>query len=371
MSARDFVEKDYYAALGVPKDASAADVKKAYRKLAAELHPDRNPGGEERFKEVSEAYDVLSDTTKRKEYDEARELFAGGGQRFAGGGGGFPGGFDVNDLFGNRGGGGGFSDLFGGMFGGRQNGRRPVPRKGQDLETSTTLSFLDALHGTTVSLRLATEGACDTCHGSGAAPGTSPKTCPVCNGQGLVNRNQGAFAFAEPCTNCRGTGQVIETPCPTCHGTGAQTKDRTITVRIPAGVADGQRIRLAGKGSPGGPGAPAGDLYVRVTVAPHPVFSRKGDNLTVTVPISFAEASLGAAIAVPTVDGSVTLKVPAGTASGRTFRVRGKGVPSKKGPGDLLVTVQVKVPTQLTDAEREAIEAYAAVATPVREEVRS
>jgi molecular chaperone DnaJ len=361
MSARDFVEKDYYAALGVSKDASAADIKKAYRKLAADLHPDRNPSGEERFKEVSEAYDVLSDPAKRKEYDEARELFAGGGPRFA------PGGFDVNDLFGGRGA-GSFSDLFGGMFGGRPNGRRAAPRKGADLETSTTLSFLDALHGTTVSLRLATEGACDTCRGSGAAPGTSAHTCPVCGGQGLVNRNQGAFAFAEPCTHCRGTGQVIETPCPTCHGSGAQTKDRTVTARIPAGVADGQRIRLAGKGSPGNP---PGDLYVRVSVAPHPVFGRKGKNLTVTVPISFAEAALGGAVVVPTVDGTVTLKVPAGTASGRTFRVKGKGVPQKSGAGDLLVTVEVKVPTQLSDAEREAIEAYAAVATPVREEVRS
>jgi molecular chaperone DnaJ len=362
MSARDFVEKDYYAALGVSKDAPAAEIKKAYRKLAADLHPDRNPSGEERFKEVSEAYDVLSDSAKRKEYDEARELFAGGGPRFAGGG--HPGGFDVSDLFGGRGG-GGFSDLFGGMFGGR---RQPASRRGADLETSTTLSFLDALRGTTVSLRLATEGACDTCHGTGAAPGTSPQTCPVCHGQGLVNRNQGAFAFAEPCTNCRGTGQVIETPCPTCHGTGAQTKDRTITVRIPAGVADGQRIRLAGKGSPG---TPPGDLFVRVSVAPHPVFGRKGNNLTVTVPISFAEAALGGALVVPTVDGTVTLKVPAGTASGRTFRVKGRGVPQKSGPGDLLVTVEVKVPTQLSEAEREAIEAYAAVAKPVREEARA
>ena len=369
MSARDYVEKDYYAALGVAKGATAAEIKKAYRTLAAELHPDRNPGGEERFKEVSEAYDVLSDPKKRSEYDEARELFAGGG-RFAGGGHGFPqGGFDLNDLFGGRGGGGGFSDLFGGVFGGQRGGRqRQQPRRGADLETSTTLSFLDAVHGTTVSLRLSGEAACDTCRGSGAAPGTSPKTCPVCNGQGLVNRNQGAFAFAEPCTSCRGTGQVVENPCPTCHGSGAVTKDRTITVRIPAGVADGQRIRLAGKGSPG---QPPGDRVVRVPVAPHPLVGRQGDNLTVTVPISFAEAALGGNLSVPTVDGSVTLKVPAGTSSGRTFRVKGKGVPAKKGPGDLLVTVEVQVPTHLSDEERRAIEAYAAVARPVREEVRS
>ena len=361
MSARDFVEKDYYAALGVPKTASAADIKKAYRKLAAELHPDRNPSGEERFKEVSEAYDVLSDATKRKEYDEARELFATGGPRF-------PGGFDVNDLFGGRGG-GSFSDLFGGVFGGQSRGRRQHgPRRGEDLETSTTLSFLDALHGTTVSLRLPSEGACTTCRGTGAAPGTSPHTCSVCHGQGLVNRNQGAFAFAEPCTNCRGTGQVIETPCPTCRGTGSQTRDRTVTARIPAGVADGQRIRLAGKGSPGNP---PGDLFVRVAVVPHPVFGRKGNNLTVTVPISFAEAALGGTLAVPTVDGSVTLRIPAGTSSGKTFRVKGRGVPSKKGAGDLLVTVEVQVPTQLSAEEREALEAYAAVAKPVREEARS
>ena len=364
MSARDYLEKDYYAALGVPKSASQADIKKAYRKLAAELHPDRNPGGEERFKEVSEAYDVLSDPAKRKDYDEQRELFASGGPRFGGG----AGGFDVNDLFGSRGG-GGFSDLFGGMFGG--GARRQAPRKGADLETSTTLSFLDALQGTTVSLRLATEGACDTCRGSGAAPGTSPKTCATCHGQGVVNRNQGAFAFAEPCTACRGTGQVIETPCPTCRGTGAQTKDRTITVRIPAGVADGQRIRLAGKGSPGGPGAPAGDLYVRVAVTPHPVFGRKGDNLTVTLPISFPEAALGATVSAPTVDGHVGLKVAPGTPSGRTFRVKGKGVPKKSGAGDLLVTVEVQVPTSLSDEEKAALEAYAAVARPVRGEVRT
>jgi molecular chaperone DnaJ len=362
MSARDYVEKDYYAALGVPKSASAADIKKAYRTLAAELHPDRNPGGEERFKEVSEAYDVLSDAKKRSEYDEARELFASGGGRFHGG---MPGGFDVNDLFGHRGGGGGLSDLFGGMFGGGRS--RPQSRRGADLETSTTLSFLDALAGSTVTLRLTSEGACDTCRGTGAAPGTSPKTCGTCHGQGMVNRNQGAFAFAEPCQACHGTGQVIETPCPTCRGTGAQTKERTITARIPAGVADGQRIRLQGKGSPG---SPPGDLFVRVHVTPHPVFGRKGDNLTVTVPVTFAEAALGGAVPVPTVDGHVTLKVPPGTASGKTFRVKGKGVASKKGTGDLLATVEVQVPSSMTDEERAALEAYAAVARPVREEVR-
>jgi molecular chaperone DnaJ len=351
MSARDFVEKDYYAALGVPKEATAAEIKKAYRKLAAAHHPDRNPGGEERFKEISEAYDVLSDDTKRREYDEARTLFAGGGARHAGG-------FDVGDLFGQ--GRGGFSDVFGGLFG---NGarQRTAPRRGADLETSTSISFADALHGTTVSLRLTTPGTCGTCRGSGSAPGTSPVTCSVCQGLGVVSRNQGSFSFAEPCRACRGTGQQITTPCPTCHGTGEQVKERTITARVPAGVADGQRIRLKGKGSPGEAGAPAGDLIVAVTVAPHPVFGRSGNHVTLTAPVTFAEAALGANITVPTPDGTVTLKVPAGTRSGRTFRVQGKGFPSQSGTGDLRVTVEVDVPAELTTEERLAIESLAAV----------
>jgi molecular chaperone DnaJ len=351
MSARDYVEKDYYAALGVPKDAKPADIKKAYRKLAAELHPDRNPGGEERFKSVSEAYDVLSDESKRREYDEARSLFGSGGSRGHGG-------FDVNDLFG---GGGGFGDVFSNLFGG--GSRRPQPRRGADLETSATLSFADALRGATVPLRLSSAGACATCRGSGAAPGTSPHTCPVCHGQGVVSRNQGSFSFAEPCKGCRGTGQVVDTPCPTCHGTGEQQRERTLQVRIPAGVADGQRIRLKGKGSPGERGAPAGDLFVRVTVTPHAVFGRKGDNLTLTVPVTFAEAVLGTQVAVPTPEGSVTLRVPAGTRSGRTFRVKGHGFPTKSGRGDLLVSVEVDVPTTLDEKAKEALTAYAATAT--------
>jgi molecular chaperone DnaJ len=352
MSARDFVEKDFYAALGVPKEATAAEIKKAYRKLAAEHHPDRNPGGEERFKEVSEAYDVLSDDTKRREYDEGRALFAGGGPR---------GGFDAGDLFG-QGRGGGFSDVFSNLFGNGQRGRQ-APRRGGDLETAITISFADALHGTTVSLRLSTPGTCSTCHGSGAAPGTSPVTCSVCQGLGVISRNQGSFSFAEPCRTCRGTGKQVTTPCATCHGTGEQTKDRTITARVPAGVADGQKIRLKGKGSPGQPGAPAGDLIVVVTVSPHPVYGRSGDHVTLTLPVTFAEAALGANIAVPTPDGPVTLKIPAGTRSGRTLRIKGKGFPSKSGAGDLRVTVEVDVPHELSPEERAALEQYAAVST--------
>ncbi len=351
MSVRDYAEKDYYAALGVPKDAPTADIKKAYRRLASEFHPDRNPEGAERFKEVSEAWDVLSDDAKRKEYDEARAMFANGAGR------GFPGatgGFDVGDLFG--GGGGAFSDVLGGLFG----NRRQPPRRGADLETSVTLSFTDAVRGATVPLRLSTTGACSTCRGSGAAPGTTPQTCPLCRGQGVVSRNQGSFSFAEPCQRCRGTGSIVETPCGTCHGSGRQTKDRTLNVRIPAGVDDGQKIRLKSKGSPGERGAPAGDLLVAVTVTPHEVFGRKGPHLTLTLPVTYAEAALGANISVPTPDGPVTLRIPAGTTSGRTFRVKGQGVAAKK--GDLLVTVEVAVPKDMSAEEREALETYAKVA---------
>jgi molecular chaperone DnaJ len=371
MSARDYVEKDYYAALGVPKDAPAADIKKAYRKLARDLHPDKNPdnkAAEEKFKAVSEAYDVLSDDTKRREYDEARSLFGSGGFRGGMPRGGQPGGqgfsFDLGDLLGGQAG-GGLGDVFGGLFGNQQSGRRNTtrsPRKGQDLEAEVTLGFADAVRGATVPLRLSTPGSCETCGGSGAARGTAPTTCSVCGGAGVTSRNQGGFAFAEPCRACRGSGRVVETPCPTCHGSGASTKERTLTVRIPAGVKHGQRIRLAGKGAPGDRGGSAGDLLVQVHVTPHPVFGRKGDHLTVTVPVTFPEAALGANISVPTLDGPVTLKVPAGTSNGRTFRVRGRGVPKKTGAGDLLVTVEVAVPARLDDEARELLMKYAAAA---------
>ena len=353
MSARDFVEKDYYAALGVAKDAPAAEIKKAYRALAATLHPDRNPGGEDRFKEVSEAYDVLSDASRRKEYDEARSLFGGGRAPRAGGGG--PAGFDLGDLFTQN---GGFGDVLGGLFGGGRS-RGAGPKRGTDVEASVRLSFLDALRGVTVPLRLSSAGACDSCRGSGAAAGTVPHACGVCGGQGMVSRNQGSFSFAEPCRACKGSGQIVDTPCPTCRGTGTQAKERTLTVRVPAGVADGQKIRLAGKGGPGERGGPAGDLLVAVTVAPHALFGRRGEHLTVTVPVTYPEAALGAQVSVPTPDAPVTLKVPAGTSSGRTFRVKGRGFPKKGGTGDLLVTVEVVVPQTLSEQARTALEAYA------------
>jgi molecular chaperone DnaJ len=379
MSTRDFIEKDYYAALGVPKDADAAAIKKAYRKLATELHPDKNPNNAEaeaRFKDVSEAYDVLSDTKRRAEYDDARRLFGGG--RPGGFPGGFPGGtgggqpFDLGDLFGAagtggapRGGAGGLGDLLGGLFGGATGtarGRSQAasgPARGQDVETEATLSFDEAVLGVTVPLRMQSPGTCPTCAGSGAKPGTSPHMCPVCQGAGVTSRSQGAFAFSEPCRNCRGSGQVVDDPCPTCSGSGITTQTRTITVRIPAGVKDGQRIRLAGKGAPGRRGGPAGDLFVVVHVAEHSLFGRNGDDLTLTVPITFAEASLGTTITVPTLDGNVSLKVPAGTASGRTLRVRGRGVKGKGRAGDLLVTLDVAVPARLTAAQRKVIESLA------------
>jgi molecular chaperone DnaJ len=376
MSTRDFIEKDYYAALGVSQDADAAAIKKAYRQLARDLHPDKNPGNtqaEEQFKEVSEAYDVLSDPKRRGEYDDARRLFGSGG---AGARAGFPGGFpgsgggqpfDLGDLFGGAAGGagaraGGLGDLFGNLFGG--GGAAPGsararsqaasgPARGQDVETEATLSFDEAVLGVTVPLRMQSPGSCPTCGGSGARPGTAPHTREVCGGAGVTNRSQGAFAFSEPCRNCRGTGQVVDDPCPTCAGDGVTTQTRTITVRMPAGVKDGQRIRLAGKGAPGRRGGPAGDLFVVVHVSEHELFGRTGDDLLLTVPVTFPEAVLGTTLTVPTLEGNVTLKVPAGTSSGRTLRVRGRGVPGRGRNGDLLVTIEVAVPQRLSaEAER-------------------
>ncbi len=358
MSARDYVEKDYYKALGVPKDASASDIKKAYRKLARDLHPDKNPGGEERFKEVSEAYDVLSDATKRKEYDEARSLFGSGHRPGAYAGGGVPG-FDIGDLFNRAGGaaGGGLGDVFGGLFGGRAAGRGP--RRGQDVEADVTLAFADAVRGATVPLRLTTTGPCTTCGGSGAAPGTTPHACATCGGQGVTSRQQGGFAFSEPCRACRGTGRVVETPCSSCAGEGRAVQSKTLNVRIPPGVSEGSKVRLAGRGGAGERGGPSGDLMVTVHVTPHKWFGRKDSHLTVKVPVTFAEAALGAQVSVPTLDGPVTLRIPAGTASGRTFRVKGRGVPGK---GDLLATVEVAVPARLSKEAEKALEAFAAAA---------
>ncbi len=379
MSSKDWIEKDFYAVLGVGKSATPDEVKKSYRKLARELHPDRNPGNrdaEERFKAVSEANDVLSDPRKKAEYDEMRQLFGSGAFRRSTRGGGGTGGFDVGDLFGDgaagagdrRFGGAGFSDLFGSIFSGgsgRPSTRRPGMTRGRDVEAEVTLDFGDSVRGVTMPITLRAPGVCDTCHGNGAKPGTSPRTCPVCQGSGLVTNNQGAFSLSEPCRNCQGVGTVVDEKCPECHGTGGVTKTRTLTIRIPAGVADGQRIRLAGRGEPGERGGPPGDLYVLIKVREDPLFGRYGDDLTLAVPISFPEAVNGVDLRVPTLDGSVTLRVPPGTPSGRTLRVRGKGVVRRdKTVGDLLVTVDVVVPKELSPDARKALDDYAASTPP-------
>jgi molecular chaperone DnaJ len=364
-SNADWANKDFYQVLGVDKDADAAAVKKAYRKLARANHPDSKPGdkaAEERFKKVAEAYDVLGEPAKRKEYDQMRSMFAGGGGfNFPGGFGGpstgsgtaGAGGFDISDLFGN---------LFGGAggAGGSPRGARRASR-GADLETEATIAFTDAVEGTTVALRLASDSACPTCHGTGGKPGTTPHVCPTCDGAGMVISSVGgAFSMNETCPECHGRQLVYDEACPTCHGSGRGRSSRTLQVRIPAGVKDGQRIRLRGKGAPGENGGPAGDLFVTVHVRKHAVFARKGDNLTITVPVGFDEAALGAEIKVPTLTGGpVTLRVPAGTPNGRVFRVRGRGAARKDGSrGDLLVSVEVHVPADLDDAARAAVTAY-------------
>jgi molecular chaperone DnaJ len=359
MSPADYATKDFYQVLGVSKDATAADIKKAYRTLARANHPDSNQGdsaAEERFKSISEAYSVLSDADKRKEYDEQRAYCAAGGFRPGAGGGG-----DFADMFGGRNA-GSFSDLFGGIFGGG-GGARPrtaQPRRGQDVESETTLTFEQALDGITVSLGLTSEAACRACSGTGAKAGTVPRVCPTCQGSGMQATSQGGvFAMTEPCRDCRGRGLLVDDPCPVCHGSGRGTSTRTIQARIPAGVKSGQKIRLRGKGAPGERGGPNGDLYVTVHVQRHPVFGRKGDNLTLTVPVRFDEAALGAEIKVPTLRGGpVTVKIPPGTPNGRTFRVKGRGAPGRGGTnGDLLVTVEVETPTELNDDAKAAIEA--------------
>ena len=370
---REWFEKDYYKVLGVSETASQKDVTKAYRKLARELHPDTNkdPNAEERFKEVSAAYDVVGDADKRKEYDEVRRLGPMGGG-FGGPGGGFggfggPGGatFSTEDLgdMGNLG------DLLGGLFGrgGRRGGGAPRgagPQRGDDLEAELHLAFDEAVRGVTTAVNLTSDAPCHTCHGSGAAPGSTPITCSRCGGRGVLDENQGMFSFSQACPQCAGRGTVVEDPCPTCRGTGVERRPRDVKIRVPAGVQDGQRIRLKGRGGPGRNGGPAGDLYVVVRVRPHDFFGRTGRDLTLTVPVTFAEAALGADVTVPTLEGEpVKIRLPAGTRNGRTFRVKGRGVATKKGTGDLLATVEVAVPQKLSAAERKAVESLAAAGT--------
>ncbi|AXT86661.1 molecular chaperone DnaJ [Aeromicrobium sp. A1-2] len=354
MAASDWATKDFYKVLGVKKDATQDEIKKAYRKLARENHPDSNPGNnaaEDRFKGVSEAYAVLSSKDKRKEYDEQRSMFG----QFRGGNTGYrPQGGSQADFD--------VSDLLGGLFGGgrgRARQRQPQPRKGDDLETEASITFQQAVEGATLPLRMTSDEACGNCHGTGAKPGTVPKVCSKCQGSGMqTGAAGGVFAMTEPCDQCRGRGLIVEHPCEVCRGSGRAPSSRTLNVRVPAGVKDGQRIRLKGKGGKGDAGGPAGDLFLVVHVAPHRLFGRKGDNLTITVPVAFDELALGAQIQVPTLDGPpVRLKIPAGTPNGRTFRAGGKGAATKAGGrGDLLVTVDVQVPAELSDEAKAAFE---------------
>jgi molecular chaperone DnaJ len=336
---------DLYETLGVSKTASQDEIKKAYRSLARKYHPDKNPGdaaAEERFKQVQAAYDVLGDPAKRGEYDQGgRRVFTGAG-------------FDPGDL-------GGFdlSDLFGGLFGGStRGGRRTAGRRGRDLETAVRISFQDALDGVTVRVPVELATACSTCHGSGAEPGTSPTLCPECNGRGVVSESQGPFALSHPCPRCRGNGTVIEKPCRTCGGSGRERRTKHYQVRIKPGVTNGTRMRLEGKGEAGSGGGPPGDLYVTVNVEPSPLFERRGADLVIDVPVTYAEAALGSTVEVPSPDGKISLKVPAGSQDGKLLRVRGKGAPKLKGSGrgDLLARVRLTVPTKLSKQEREAIE---------------
>jgi len=357
----DWLKKDFYKELGVSKDASQDEIKKAYRKLARAHHPDSNPGDtgkHDRFKAVAEAYDVVGDPEKRKQYDELRAA-PGGFGGFPGAGGG---GFDLSDLLRERAG-GGFGDMFGDLFGGgaRRTQQQRRPQRGADVETAATIGFTDSIDGVTIGLRLTSDAPCPECSGTGGKPGTKPHICPECEGAGFVVASVGgAFTMNETCPMCGGRQLIYDEPCPTCHGSGRGMSARSIQARIPAGVKDGQKIRLRGKGAAGENGGPPGDLFVTVKVTPHRVFGRKGDNLTIDVPISFDEAALGAEVKIPTLHGApVTLKIPAGTPNGRTFRVRGKGARKPDGAhADLLATVEVQVPAALDPAAREAVEAY-------------
>jgi molecular chaperone DnaJ len=339
------VSSTLYDTLGVRKGSSQEEIKKAYRKLAREHHPDRNPGdtaSEERFKEVQHAYDVLGDPEKRKQYDAGPRAFDG---RM-----GAPGGFTVEDLD--------LGDLFGGLFGGRGGRARPRPARGSDVEVVVNLSFEDALKGLETRIPVELETACRTCGGSGARPGTAPSICPQCNGRGVLAESQGLFAISQPCPRCRGNGTVIEEPCPACRGTGRERRAKRYTVKIPAGVKNGTRIRLKGKGEAGPAGGEPGDLFVVTRVAPSETYERRGVDLVVDVAVGYADAVLGGRVEVPTPDGPVTLKVPAGSQDGKLLRVRGRGAPKLKGSGkgDVLARLRIAVPTRPTKKERELLE---------------
>jgi molecular chaperone DnaJ len=344
-------KKDYYELLGVGRNASEDEIKKAYRKLALQFHPDRNPGdkqAEEKFKEVSEAYSVLSDPQKRPQYDQFGHAAFGDGGPFAGGGFDFSGGFE--DVF---------SDIFGEFFGG--GGRRRG--RGQDLRYNLTLKFEEAVAGVEKKIKIPRHGSCETCRGNGAKPGTAPQTCPTCRGRGQVNFQQGFFSVSRTCNQCQGQGTIIKEPCPNCGGAGRVRNMHTLSVKIPAGVDNGSRLKLRAEGETGASGGSPGDLYVVVQVEPHPIFMRDNLDIVCDVPISFVQAALGAEIDVPTLDGKVKLKVPSGTQSGKIFRMKGKGIKDVHGihQGDQHIRVTVETPTRLTTKQKELLKEFAAV----------
>ena len=356
-------KRDYYEVLGVSKGASEDEIKKAYKKMARKYHPDLNPGdksAEEKFKEVNEAYEVLSDADKRARYDQYGH--AGVDPNFGAGGfgGGFDGGFDFSDL------GDIFGSFFGGGFGGGRRTNPNAPQRGESIRMAVTISFEEAAFGCEKEVTVERYEACDTCHGSGCAPGTSPEVCPDCHGTGTVQvRRQtpmGVFATSSPCPKCGGKGRIIHQPCKDCRGSGMMRKKKTIQASIPAGIDNGQTISIRGQGNAGRNGGPAGDLLITITVRPHELFRREGTSVLCEAPVTFAQAVLGAELEIPTIDGKVKYTLPEGTQSGTTFRLKGKGIPSinGRGRGDQYVTVYIETPRNLNKEQKEALKKFAA-----------